>query len=74
MGLLMGTVAWQTATGAGVAGLSSVDFWFWMLFALLLVPYVVNIGLGVTWGAGPRLVAVVSLVAPVSWVPGLCCR
>ena len=59
MGILMGWVAWQTALNSDVADLSSVALWFWFLFALLLAPYVVNIGFGVKSGAWPRIVAIV---------------
>jgi hypothetical protein len=39
--------------------LHSTAFWFWFLFGLVLAPYVVNIGLGVKWGAWPRIAAII---------------
>jgi len=59
LGFLMTWMAWQTALHSDTSDLSSVAIWFWLFFALLLAPYVVNIGFGVKWGAWPRIAAIV---------------
>lgn len=63
MGALLAMVVWQLFAHADVSDLRNPGVWFWIVFALLLVPYVVNIGFGVTWGAWPRVVSIVLLVA-----------
>ena len=57
MGLLCGGWTWRLAWHSGLGDLALPAYWLWFLFALLLAPYVVNIGFGVRWGAWPRIVA-----------------
>ena len=52
-------MAWQTAVHSDSTDLGRAAVWFWFFFALLLAPYVVNIGFGVKWGAWPRIAAIV---------------
>ena len=59
MGIFMGWAAWYVGLHSDAGDLSSAGLWFWLLFALMLAPYVVNIGFGVKWGAWPRIAAVI---------------
>ncbi len=62
LGTLMVWMAWQTALHSNSTDLGGVAFWFWFFFALLLAPYVFNIGFGVKWGAWPRIAAIVLVI------------
>jgi hypothetical protein len=62
-GVLCLWLAWSIAVGSGADTLHNPTLWFWVLFALVLAPYVVNIGFGVTWGAWPRVASALLLAA-----------
>ncbi len=63
MGVFLAWIVWQLAFRYGVSGLTQPAAWFWIVFALGLAPYVVNIGFGVTWGAWPRIAGGLLLAA-----------
>lgn len=56
MGALCSWWVWRLGWHSDASDLAVPGYWFWFLFALLLAPYVVNIGFGVRWGAWPRIV------------------
>ncbi len=58
LGALCVSLAWQLAVHADVADLRNPSIWFLAVLALMLVPYVVNIGFGVNWGAWPRITSI----------------
>lgn len=61
MGAICTWWAWRLGWRADAGDLVLPAYWLWFLFALLLAPYVVNIGLGVRWGAWPRIAAAVAV-------------
>jgi len=62
LGLLCLWLVWQLAFRSGTPDLTNPSFWIFVAFGMLLVPYVINIGFGVTWGAWPRIVSTILLV------------
>lgn len=62
LGVLLALLVWSLVSHGDVATAGRIDTWFWVVFALLLVPYVVNIGLGQRWGAWPRVAAALLLI------------
>lgn len=55
-------LVWLLATRSDTRDLLNPSFWALAAFALMLAPYVVNIGFGVRWGGWPRVASVVILV------------
>ncbi len=69
-GIVLGWMVYQIATVADVNGLTNPMYWVWVAFALMLAPYVVNIGFGVNWGGWPRIASIVLLAgaALFGWI------
>ena len=53
-GALCLSLVWNLAIHGGAGDLMIPGYWVWAIFALVLVPYVVNIGFGVRWASWPR--------------------
>lgn len=62
LGLLCLWLVWQLGTRSGVPDLYNPSFWVLTALGLMLAPYVVNIGFGVTWGAWPRYASIALLL------------
>lgn len=67
LGALCLWLVWQLATQSDTADLYNPSFWVFAAFGLVLAPYVVNIGFGVKWGAWPRVVTVVVVLAAAAF-------
>jgi len=63
MGVLLAWLVWRLVFHYNVFDVIEPGTWIGVIFALLLAPYVVNIGFGVTWGAWPRIAGIVVLAA-----------
>jgi hypothetical protein len=63
LGALCLWLMWQLAADSAVPDLRNPSFWFLAILALLLAPYVVNIGFGVKWGAWPRILSAIVVIS-----------
>lgn len=63
LGALCLWLVWQLAIRSETQDLFNPSFWVFAVFGLVLAPYVVNIGLGVNWGAWPRFASIVAILA-----------
>lgn len=72
LGALCLWLVWQLVTRSGIPDLYNPSFWVMAAFGLVLAPYVVNIGFGVTWGAWPRMISgiIILVVAAFSFAEG----
>ena len=70
LGALLLWLVWQLATRASTPDWYDPTLWLLVGLGLVLVPYVVNIGFGVNWGAWPRILSAATLlgVASVSYM------
>lgn len=55
LGILCLGLVWKLAVDSTVDDLTSLPYIAFGLFALALIPYVINIGFGVRWGMWPRV-------------------
>lgn len=62
LGALCLGLVWQLALHTDVADLRNPSVWLLAVLALVLAPYVANIGFGVTWGSWPRIISVALLL------------
>jgi hypothetical protein len=59
IGVLLAWLIYQWIFGGGEISPANTTLWGWIVFSLLLAPYVINIGWGVIWGKWkPRLLIV----------------
>jgi hypothetical protein len=63
LGLLCLWTAWGVGVQPSVADLTSAGWWMLVVIGLMLVPYVVNIGLGLSAGAWPRYLSIGIILA-----------
>lgn len=70
LGTLLLWLVWQLTTRASTPDWNDLTLWLLVWLGLVLVPYVVNIGFGVNWGAWPRILSAAMLlgVAAVSYM------
>ena len=66
LGALCLWLVWQLVTHSGKPDMYNPSFWVMAAFGLMLAPYIVNIGLGVKWGAWPRILSAVIILAPAA--------
>jgi hypothetical protein len=69
LGLLCLWTAWGIGVQPSVADLTSAGWWMLVVIGLMLVPYVVNIGLGLPAGSWPRylLIGIIGAGAAFSY-------
>ncbi len=63
LGTLCLWLVWSLVTRSDTPDLYNPSFWVMAAFGFMLAPYVVNIGFGVKWGAWPRLISALIVVA-----------
>ncbi len=67
LGVLCIWLVVQLVMHSNTRDLHNPSFWLMAVFSLFLVPYVVNIGLGVNWGAWPRVSSALIVVAAAGY-------
>lgn len=65
LGVLCLWLVWNLVTRSGLPDLFNPSFWVLAGLALMLAPYVVNIGFGVKWGAWPRIASAAIILGAV---------